>query len=129
MLPGKSRNFRNFFFRNSIIFYNSHLFLPATHILRVLIDVPHLLIFWIFLYSLPLLFPTRPPCLLFFQNSCLGLVFNIVRSDRPNFSYNRLHNISRLFDVLLNFLSPQVKRWAVITYKHVASQVAEQLKT
>ena len=28
---------------------------------------------------------------------------------------NHFHNILRLFDVLPNFLSPQVKRWAIIT--------------
>ena len=64
-------NFCNFFFRNNIIFYDSHLFLPATYTLRVLIDVPRLLIFLIFLVpppsSSPLLVPTFPPCLLFFQ--------------------------------------------------------------
>ena len=32
--------------------------------------------------------------------------------------YNQFHNILRLFDVLPNFLSLQVKRCAIITYKH-----------
>ena len=32
--------------------------------------------------------------------------------------YNHFHNILRLFDVLPNFGSPQVKRWEIITYKH-----------
>ena len=48
MLRGKSRHFRNFFFRNNIIFHNLHLFLPATYTLKVLTDVPRLLIFDIF---------------------------------------------------------------------------------
>ena len=33
-------------------------------------------------------------------------------------SYNQFHNILRLSDVYQIFLSPQVKRWAIITYKH-----------
>ena len=33
-------------------------------------------------------------------------------------TYNQFHNILRLFDVLVNFLSPQVKRLAIVTYKH-----------
>ena len=32
--------------------------------------------------------------------------------------YNHLHNILRLFDVLPNFSSPRVKRYATISYKH-----------
>ena len=32
--------------------------------------------------------------------------------------YNHFHNILRLFDVLLDFLSPQVKRCAIISYEH-----------
>ena len=32
--------------------------------------------------------------------------------------YRQFHNILRLFDVLPSFSFPQVKRWAIITYKH-----------
>ena len=35
---------RKFFFRSNIIFHNSHLFLPATYRLRVLMDVPRLIL-------------------------------------------------------------------------------------
>ena len=31
---------------------------------------------------------------------------------------DHFHNILRLFYVVPNFLSPQVKRWAIITYEH-----------
>ena len=48
MFRGKSRNFRDFFLRNNIIFRNSHLFLPTTYTLRVLIDVPPIINFLIF---------------------------------------------------------------------------------
>ena len=48
MLPGKSRKFCSFFFSNNIFFHNSHLFLPSTYTLRVLIDVPPLFDFLIF---------------------------------------------------------------------------------
>ena len=41
--------------------------------------------------------------------------------------YNHLHNILRLFDVLRNFPSPQVKRWAIITYKHGIYELPHQL--
>ena len=30
-------------------------------------------------------------------------------------TYNQFYNILRLFEI---FLSPQVKQWAIITYKH-----------
>ena len=55
LLRRKSTNFRNFFFRNNVIFHNSQLFLPqqynlsqfasffpAIYTLRILIDVPQL---------------------------------------------------------------------------------------
>ena len=60
MLWEKSRNLRNFFLRNNIIFHNSHLFLPATYTLRVLIDVdvPLLINFLIFFAH------TAPPLLI-----------------------------------------------------------------
>ena len=38
--------------------------------------------------------------------------------------YNQFHNIFRLFDVLLIFVSPQVKRWAIIPYKHGIYELA-----
>ena len=57
MLPGKSCNFRNFFFRNNIIFHNSHLFLPSTYTL-VLINIPRLNIFLLFSQPSP---PPPPP--------------------------------------------------------------------
>ena len=65
MLWGKSCNLGNFFFSNNIIFHSSQLFHPATYTLRVLIDVPCLLVFWFFSHTL---YSTHPyPCLLFFR--------------------------------------------------------------
>ena len=40
--------------------------------------------------------------------------------------YNQFH-ILRLFDVLPNFLSPQVKRCAIITYKHGIYELLHEL--
>ena len=62
-------NFHDFFF---IIFYNSHLFLPATYILGVLIDVPPHVNFLIFSTPpspspSPLTPYCNPTCLLFFR--------------------------------------------------------------
>ena len=68
----KSRNFCNFFFRNKIVFNNSHLLLPATYTLKVLIDIPLLINVSIFFASLPALMPilqpltaTPPPFIIF----------------------------------------------------------------
>ena len=61
MLRGKSRNFCNFFFRNKIVFHNSHLLLPATYTLKVLIDIPLLINVLIFFASLPVLMPILHP--------------------------------------------------------------------
>ena len=47
--------------------------------------------------------------------------------NRDNGDYNQFHNILRLFDVLPNFLSPQVKRWAIITYKHGIYELPHKL--
>ena len=41
--------------------------------------------------------------------------------------YNHFRNIFRLFDVLPNFLSPQVKRHAIITCKHGMYELPEVL--
>ena len=43
-------------------------------------------------------------------------------------SYYHFHNILILFDVLPNFLSPQVKRYAVITYKHDIYELPHELR-
>ena len=37
---------------------------------------------------------------------------------RENFADNHFHNILRLLMFYQIFLSPQVKRWAINTYKH-----------
>ena len=42
-------------------------------------------------------------------------------------SHNHFHNVSRLFDVLPNFPSPQVKRCAIITYKHGIYKLRHEL--
>ena len=44
-----------------------------------------------------------------------------------NSSYNRFHNVLRLFNALPNFLSPQVKRRAIITYKHGIYKLPQEL--
>ena len=37
---------------------------------------------------------------------------------KENFAHNHFHNILKLFEVLPIFFSSQVKRYAIITYKH-----------
>ena len=41
--------------------------------------------------------------------------------------YNQFHNILRLFNVLQIFLPPQVKQWAIITYKHGIHELSHEL--
>ena len=68
MLRGKSRNFCNFFFRKNIIFCNSHLFLPATYTLRVIIDVAPLINVLIFFLQQPPPYSNPPPLFNIFSN-------------------------------------------------------------
>ena len=42
-------------------------------------------------------------------------------------TFNHFHNILRLFDGLPNFLSPQVKRCTIITYKHGVYEFPHEL--
>ena len=109
ILRGKSRNFRNFFFRNSIIFHNSQLFLPqqynfsqfASFSSRNLYSKGSSQFFFIHIdwYTCKTLsnlvnFP--------YFNSCLGVSFYMARSDRPNFC--------RLFKFHpIHFSSPFIK--------------------
>ena len=44
-------------------------------------------------------------------------------------TYNNFYNILRLFDVLPTFLSPQLKRSAIITYKHGIYELPHELPT
>ena len=44
-----------------------------------------------------------------------------------NNGYNHFHKVLRLFYVLPNFLSPQVKRCASITYKHGIYELPHEL--
>ena len=46
----------------------------------------------------------------------------------PNRIYNLGHNILRLFDVLSNFLSPQVKRIVFISNKHGIYELPQELQ-
>ena len=80
MLRGKSRNFCNFFFRKNIIFCNSHLFLPATYTLRVIIDVAPLINVLIFFCNNPPLIPIPHPCLIFFR-ICSSRIFFFIHID------------------------------------------------
>ena len=41
--------------------------------------------------------------------------------------YNHFYNILRLFDVSANFLSPQMKRCAIIIYKHGMYELLNEL--
>ena len=45
-----------------------------------------------------------------------------------NPNYNHFQNILRLFDVLPIFLSPEVKRCTIITYKHVIYKFPHDLQ-
>ena len=40
-------------------------------------------------------------------------------------TYNQFYNILRLFEI---FLSPQVKQWAIITYKHGIYELSHELQ-
>ena len=42
-------------------------------------------------------------------------------------SYKHFHNILRFLDVLNNFLSPQVKRSTIVTYKHGINELPHEL--
>ena len=42
-------------------------------------------------------------------------------------SYNHFHNILRLFDVLPNLVSTQMKQCAIITYKHGIYELPNEL--
>ena len=44
-----------------------------------------------------------------------------------HYVYNHFHNILRLFDVYRIFLSPQVKRCEIITYKHGIYELPHEL--
>ena len=47
---------------------------------------------------------------------------------KRNFADNQFHNIFRIFDVLPNFpFTGQVKRWAIITYKHDIHELPHEL--
>ena len=98
MLRGKSRNFCNFSFRKNIIFRNSHLFLPATYTLRVIIDVAPLINVWIFFATTPLSFP---PALL----NPIPHPFNIFSNlFEPNFFFIHIDSYTcKTLSNLVNF--------------------------
>ena len=47
---------------------------------------------------------------------------------KESFTYNHFHNISRLFDVLPNFLFPANETMASITYKHSIYDLPHELQ-
>ena len=47
-----------------------------------------------------------------------NLAVNKNIKSKKNFPDNHIQNILRVFDILPNFLSQQVKQCAIITYKH-----------
>ena len=48
----------------------------------------------------------------------LNFILNVLPESSIYFTCNQFHNILRLFDVLPIYLSPQMERWTIITYKH-----------
>ena len=116
MLGGKSRNFRNFFFRSNIIFHNLHLFLPATYTLRVPIDVPLLIIFLIFFASPP---PNSPTCSLFQPPPppCLLIFLNLFESKKF-FSFTMTDIHATYYQILLIFFTLIVV-WGKFLYREV----------
>ena len=60
----------------------------------------------------------------YFQN---GRNYGYVKRVSCRFIYHYFHNILRFLDVLQIFFSPQVKRCAIITYKHGIHDFAQEL--
>ena len=58
---------------------------------------------------------------------CNGASTAVVARTYQFQNYNRFHNILRPFDVLPNFLSRQVKGWAILTYKHGIYELPDKL--
>ena len=56
----------------------------------------------------------------------MGLIIKALKA-KENFADNHGDNILRLFDVLPNFFSPQVKRCAIIAYKHGTYELPNEL--
>ena len=56
-----------------------------------------------------------------------NLAGNKNEKAKENFADNHFHNSLRLFDVSENFHSPEVKRWAIITYKHGIYELPHEL--
>ena len=50
-----------------------------------------------------------------------------MQKAKENFADNHFYNILRLLMFYQVFLSPQVKRWAIITYKHGMYELPQQL--
>ena len=100
MLWGKSCNLGNFFFSNNIIFHSSQLFHPATYTLRVLIDVPCLLVFDFF--HTPYTPPTPIPVYYFFE-------FVWAKKNNFFFTMSDIHALNdihaRYYQILLIFLT------------------------
>ena len=56
-----------------------------------------------------------------------NLAVNKNMNSKRKYSRQKFHNVLRLFDVLPNFLSAQVKRCAIITYKHEIYELSHEL--
>ena len=52
---------------------------------------------------------------------------NYIEKPKNPGSYNQFHNILRLIDGCFTKFSPQVKRWAIITYKHGIYELPHEL--
>ena len=69
-----------------------------------------------------------------FQTPCIAhhkMFYIILRElnvfDKNIKTNNHFYNILRIFEVLPNFFSPQVKRCAIITYKHGIYELSHEL--
>ena len=57
------------------------------------------------------------------------LIKKVVFNEISYITYNYFHNILRFFDFLSSFLSPQVDRCAIITYKHGKYELPHEFQT
>ena len=66
---------------------------------------------------------------LFFKTKAIEFAekMNVENFKASDAGYNQFHNILNLFNVYQIFFSPQVKQWAIITYKHGIYELPHEL--
>ena len=66
---------------------------------------------------------------LFFKTKAIEFAekINVENFNSFDAGCNQFHNILNLFNVYQIFLSPQVKQWAIITYKHGIYELPHEL--